>query len=383
MPTDTRSAVAEVIQKLSAEGGADAHVDTDSAPVQDDTPAVAEAAPPAADGDGSPLGDRSASERARDQQGRFAKAEKERKEAAAAAVDPAAPVVDPAKPVVDPALPELKPPQDWRAAAKEKFKTAPREVQEEAIRLYGETRKTLDRAAALEKEIEPWKQATAPYEHIFQRNGIPAAQAVGGLLRSFATLESGPAPARMQVAADIIRTYIGTDEAALTQLGQLLQAGGAAQPRAAAAPVGPDQVAELVRQQLASERAESGRTAAVKAWQEFEPTADLLNEDGVRADLADLAGKWSRENPNQVPSKEVFQKLYDRACSLNEKAAAIVTQRKAAAAAKAKQASTQSAAAGSGLKNEPAGPSGNGVGPAKDTREEVARQFKKAKQARV
>ncbi len=379
MPTDsdTRSAVAEAFAKAAE-------------PVQD-------APEPAGDAAGEVEAtlavepDHAPATAGRDEKGRFAKGGGKEPEAQE---KPSAPAAGPATAgqgaAADggavnaaPALSELKPPQDWRAGAKEEFAKAPRAVQEEAIRLYGETRKTLDRAAALEKEIEPWKAAVAPYEHMLRVAGVPPAQAVGNLLRTYAALQSAPATVRAQIVADLIRNYVGTDEAALTLVGKAIEAGGGAQPRAETAPVGPDQVAEMVRQQIASERATSARDAAVKAWQEFEPSVDLLNEDGVRQDLADLAGRWSRENPGQAPSKEVFQKLYDRACSMNEKAAAILKQRKDAAAAKAKNASTSAgAAAASGVKNEPAGPS-NGADEAKDTREEVERQFKKARQARV
>jgi hypothetical protein len=98
-------------------------------------------------------------------------------------------------------------------------------VQEEAIRLYGETRKTLDRAAALEKEIEPWRAATQPYEHIFA--GAPPHQLIGSLLRSLSVLQTGHPQQRAQVARPIVRDYLGTDDGALTLLANAIHGAGA------------------------------------------------------------------------------------------------------------------------------------------------------------
>src|SRR5436305_107630 len=57
------------------------------------------------------------------------------------AVSVSAPVQGAAPPASKPTPEALKPPQDWRLSAREKWAALPREVQEEALRLHVETKK--------------------------------------------------------------------------------------------------------------------------------------------------------------------------------------------------------------------------------------------------
>lgn len=268
------------------------------------------------------------------------------------------------------AAPELKPPADWRAAAKEKFKDSPREVQEEALRVYAETRKTLDRAAALEKEAGAWKEATGAYGHVFA--GQAPHQVVGNLLRTFAALQGGHPQQRAAVVADIVRTYVGTDEQALRLLAAAIDGQPAAAAHAAPAQqFGPADVEALL------ERREQARArdAAVKTWQEFEATAEFLSEPGFRQRLATELSIAMEMKGGGQPTKGDFQAAYDAACGAHPTVSKIVSQRKEAEAAGKANASTQArTAAAVGIKNEPA-VAGSESGPADTVRDEVKRQY--------
>ena len=75
------------------------------------------------------------------------------------AVSVSAPVQGAAPPASKPTPEALKPPQDWRLSAREKWAALPREVQEEALRLHVETKKTLYRCIS----VAQWSDAAKSF----------------------------------------------------------------------------------------------------------------------------------------------------------------------------------------------------------------------------
>jgi len=314
---------------------------------------------------------------ARDEKGRFSAKAAEAPGEAAKAADPGTPVAQGAAAVaVAPATaaaPELKPPQDWRAEARAEFAKLPRVVQEEALRLHVETKKGLQDLAEARKEAGSWKEATGPYGHVF--GGQPPQQVVGNLLRTFAALQSGHPQQRAAVIADIVRSYIGTDEQAIRILasaldGQPVAPGPSAQPA-----LSHDQIRQLARQEWETAQRGAQSDAAVKTWKDFETAnGEFLNEPGFRQRIA-IELQVAMDSKGGQPTREDIQSAYDAACQTHPGVAKIMNQRKEAEAVGKANASTQTrTAAAIGIKNEPA-VVGSMNEPAKDVREEVTRQY--------
>lgn len=353
-------------------------------------------APEAQDGpEAQPEPETAPAGRDRDEKGRFkASAAEEPSEATPKAKAPASPkagqdavagVAPPSAPAaapVSPALPELKTPADWRAEAREHWPKLPRAAQEEAIRLYGETRKTLDENAALRRDMGGWQQAIAPAEHIFRATGQDPRQGVAQVVQTYAALHTAPPAVRGQIIGQLIRDFVGTDEAALSHVANGIHGGAGGAPAAQPRGVPQGLTAADVDRMLAQRDQQAKTDAAVREWKAFEVTADLLNEDGVRADTADLVGKWLRENPGMGVTREVYQKAYERAVLMNDGSAALWNKRKEAAAAEKASASTRATAAAVGLKSEPAGPGPNDNAPADSLEDEVRRQWNRLSKRR-
>jgi hypothetical protein len=155
-------------------------------------------------------------------------------------------------------------------------------------------------------------------------------------------------------------------------LGQMLD-GAAPAPAAHQQPqaLSQEQIRQLARQEWESAQQEQSREAAVRTWKDFEGTAEFLEEPGFRQRLAVELSLSMREKGDAQPTKEDIQRAYEAAQETHPGVRKIVQQRKEAAAAKARAAAAP--AAGSGVKNEPAVPAGSAK--AKNTREEVERQY--------
>lgn len=383
----TRDAVAAAFDAVAAGGSEE--------PIE---PEVAEEAGPAAE---QPEGESeaAAAARARDDKGRFAKAEKEAADAAkaklvapakpaagakpapgapaqegAAAGAAAAPAGEPA--AAAPGTAALKAPADWRPAAKEEFARLPRVVQEEAIRLHVETKKMLDQSAGARQIAETFQRTVAPYEHMFRAGGKTPIEGVNYLVQTYAQLQTAPLPQRAGIISGMIRDFLGTDEGAFNLLASALE--GKAAPgggQAPAAALRPEQVQQMVRQEAQRLAAESSQQGELKVISDFEATEPEFLKDVVQEIYALVHMEKRQGKPITT---ELLQKAYEKALRMNPETAAILKQRDDAKAATAKAAQVKtSAAAASGVKSEPAGPGGEPK--ALTTRDEVKRQFNKRK----
>lgn len=298
------------------------------------------------------------------------------------AVAPPAPVVAAAPPA--PALEALKPPQDWRAQAKEKWGTLPREVQEEALRLHVETKRTLQEAAELRKGFDPYRQAVAPYEAMIRAENLEPHAAIGILLQREAALRTAPMQTRAQIIAHGIRTFLGTDEQAINLLAQALDSShGQGQRPQAPQQFDPNQLIaqaeQRLMQRLETARNESMTTSAQSELETFANSHEFVNEPDPETGLTlgeDMANLMEAAIGR---GKELsFDDAYKLATKRHSVVSKVIGQREAAKAATAKAATTQAArAASSSIRSEPSGPS-DGASPS-DTRALVKQAYMKQK----
>lgn len=363
------------IEETGAAGAAAGDADDE---VEEPEPVAAEAAEEE-DGEGAADDEEPAGGRKRGPDGKFvAKGSeppaKEQKPGAVPKPGAAAAVVPGAQ---QPAA--LKPPADWRPAAREEFANCPRVVQEESIRLHLEAKKILQDSAQARQLSDSFQRTVQPFEHLFRAAGRSSMDGVGYLLQTYAQLNTAPLPQRAAIVGGMIRDFLGTDENAINVLAAALEGkqapGGGPAPAAA---LRPEQIQQMVRQEAQRMTAESGQQAEMKAINDFEATAPEFLNDLAQEMKAIVAIEKQQGKPITA---ELLKAAYDKALRLNPQTAAILKQRDDAASAKKQQADAQKRkAAASGLKNEPAGP-GGGAAKARTTREEVARQFAKSGQS--
>jgi hypothetical protein len=357
--TQDRSAVlSEAYDRLAAEPAPEVEpVETAPAPAPE-----VEAEEPAAD-------TRTAAERARDEQGRFAKADKKpTAKPAEVKPDPAKPAepvkpaaeVKPLEPKPEPVAP-VKAPQSWKPNEREAFAKAPPEVQQAALRREAEITRTLNETAEARKTVEQVQRTLAPYETIARANGMDTMQYAGSVMQTAAVLHMGSAQQKAALVAQLIGAYgIDVDAVNAVMQGQ--------PPQAHAAPQQPPQdVSRLVQQEFQRRAQAASEAQAAQAWEEFQASSPEFLAD-VKEDM-----RFILEREGAAGRKMTYQQAYDRAVKLNEDVSAILAQRKAAEAAKAQIASTQrTRAAASSVKPTPAA-----AVPAQpaDRREVLSRRF--------
>jgi hypothetical protein len=304
-----------------------------------------------------------AAQRARDEAGRFAKAA----EKAAAQKPPAAPKGDvhgaaqaappagpgkaegaaslpaPSAEPVKPAEPPVKLPSSWKPAAREALAKAPREVQEEALRIDHEVRKVMQEAAPLKQRMAEIERTLQPFEGLARANGMDATAYAGSVLQTAAQLFQGPVQARRAIVAQLIQQAGLAGDEDLAAISQHL-----ANPQAAFRQQPPQQQAPDVRSEIQRVIEEERTQAALQAFQATNP--EFL--DDVWPDMVAVieADKRAGRNPD-------LKRAYDRACRMNEDVAKILEQRKAVETTRTATAATQAAkAAAVSIKSQPAAP---------------------------
>lgn len=276
-----------------------------------------------------------------------------------------------AKPVAVAPPDALKPPADWSPKAIAHWEKIPRDVQEEGLRLHVETKKLLEERATLRRTAEAWQGRLAPYEPIFRTAGVDPGQGVQNVLGIYAQLVTGAPDVRQRVAAELIKQFVGTDEASLRALAAHLEA----QPPAPQA-LRPEQVTDVVRKQFEQRDQQARAQAESAAFQEFEGSKpEFIGRDDVIANMKRFV-MGEKASGGQITAAFLKQ-AYESAVKLSPEAAAILKQRDDAAAAKANAAeAAKKAAAASGIKNEPGGPAAPDVEP-KNTRDQVRAQMQR------
>lgn len=293
-------------------------------------------------------------ERARDEEGKFARAKPDKPAKAAPPAKPAAPTavapLDPAIPPVD-ARPALKPPADWRPAAQAEWGKLPRAVQEEALRLHVETKKTLQERAEARQAADPYLRAVQPYEHMFRAAGKTPAEGVGWLVQSYAALNTAPLPQRAQIIGNLIRDHLGTDDNAISLLAGVLQ-GQPAQAQNAPQAIRPEQIPQMVRAEAVRMEQERQHQGEVKAISDFE-SSDPEFLSAVLPQMKAIVAVAKQEG--QPITLDLLKSAHAQALRLNPETAAILKQRDDAEAAKKRTGDPARRAAAAGLRSEPAG----------------------------
>jgi hypothetical protein len=329
-------------------------------PAEVEIPVEVEAAPEAkAEPEKSPI------DRARDEEGKFAKAEKAKAKVQAKSITPKettgvapeAKVADDAgqeepSPPPDPApvVPTVKAPASWKPQAREAFSKAPPEVQQEVLRRESEISRTMQETAEARKTVESVRQTLAPYESLARSQGMDTMKYAGSVLQTAAALHMGSAQQRSQVIATLIASYgIDVDMVNAAMQGQPMAQGQQQAP--------PVDVEGLVERALQSRMQQANQARAAQAWDTFSATAPEFLET-VSEDMKEILLIAGRQGKNIT-----YEQAYDRACKLNEDVASVLAQRKAAQAARAPGTVTAATrAAASSVRSSPAAPP-NGAHP--------------------
>ena len=252
---------------------------------------------------------------------------------------------------------ELKPPQNWKAAAREEWAKLPRHVQEEAKRVEVEFIRGMRESAQARKFTENFEKTLTPYRAFI--NGEPL-QVVNNLLQTAVALQTAPPADKAQLVAQIIKGY-NVDIETLDKLlaGQAPQEAQTAQARQ------PQQPAQFrdprVDEFLAREAQEKSR-AAQQTVQAFAREAEFLDEpwpgkvrqDGspvlVRDLVANLLDAASRDGID-LSLKEAYAQVVQQHPDVSK----VLRQREEAQrAATAKAATQRVRAASSSVRSQPA-----------------------------
>lgn len=341
----------------------DAFDEIDTAPTEADVPA--EAVPEEPVETAAPEAEVPATDRARDESGKFVP-QKEAKPAAQSKPPPRA--VSPATPpspagqgataVATPpgaataVAPALKAPQSWKPAAREKWASLPPEAQQEVLRREGEVAKALQERADATKGYGAFTEAVRPYEALIRASGQQPHQYVGTLLQTAHSLFYGPANNKPALLADLIMQAGVPPEALDQALVARMTGQRPAQPQAPQQFTDP-RVDQLL-QQLESARTE--RTTAQQA--EATSTADAFAQSheffhDVADDFADILDLWAKRGKTEVTEADL-ERAYEIACQQNESVSTVLAGRKAVVSVQNAQASTARAkAASSSIKSQP------------------------------
>lgn len=290
-------------------------------------------------------------------------------EQAEAATDPKVEAEKP--PEAEKPAASFRAPQSWSPSAREALAKASPEVQQEVLKRERDFAVGIQQHAERAKYADRVQQAIGPVAQHWQAKGIDPLQAIQGLARVDYMLNTGSPQERARLIGHLVRTTLGTDEAAIQLLGQAIDGGGAAQ-----AP-GPQQLdpEALLQQaeQRVMKRLEAGRmqAAQTRAQQSIAKLAELEFFGDVQQDMADILELATRRGQTMTP-----EDAYHRAVALNPELSKIVQQREAAkSAAGSQEAQKRAQAASSSLRSQPGtgpGPAGKALSPAQALRQAAA-----------
>ena len=307
-----------------------------------------------------------ATERPRDEAGRFTKSEKSTVEAkpvrATAATPPpaagkttgtAAPqtaTASVAAPV--PVAPALKPPSYWKATERELWGKTPAEVQQLINRYDREREIALQRATESAKGASTWTEAIRPYEAQIRASGQEPHAYVGNLLQTAHALSYGAPEQKAAVLADIVASF-GVppeilDRALVAKLqGQPMQQ----QAQQFRDPRFDRFLADLEQRKAARDQEQVSE--ATTRMEAFGESHEFYSD--VRDQMADILDVWSKKGMQSVTDADL-ERAYNLACSMDEEVSAAMQQRKQAETLKAQaEATARARQAASGVKPETTG----------------------------
>jgi hypothetical protein len=304
-----------------------------------------------------------AAQRARDETGRFTKAQKEARAASSTKAPEATPGTTtatkapeattqattastaPAAAQAPTSTEALKPPDSWKPAAREAWAKVPAEVQQEVMRREREAKVAIQQHAEKARMADSFQQVVSPYVGFIQAEGGDVLGAVGNLLQTAVALRTAPPAVKGQLLAQMIDQF-GVD---LDHINAAWE--GRPVKDSTSSTFDPRSFAQQVRQEVMRDlQAERQKVYVAKAQQQLEEFQSK-NEffDDVREDVADMLEVASRRG-----LKLSLEDAYNRACAIHPDVSKVLAQRKEAQQANADQASTQqSLRASSSVRSEP------------------------------
>jgi len=260
-----------------------------------------------------------------------------------------------------------KPPQSWKAEAREEWAKVPPKVQQEILRLDQEVLKVMRETAPVKKFQADFQAVAAPYQAIMQAEGASTLKAFEDYLRTSTALRTAPPAHKTRLVEGLIGQFnVPFDAQALVRVikksGVSIEdldsalAGEAPKPGQAQPQFDPsqyrdprvDQVLAQLEEQRSSQAAQVQRATASEIA-DFAKTHEFIGD--VRKDMADFI--------DLAESRGVaisLQEAYDRALQLHPDIVGVLNQRAAVTKVGTVKAATQKAReAASSVKTRPAG----------------------------
>jgi hypothetical protein len=235
---------------------------------------------------------------------------------------------------------DLKPPQSWKPAIREKWLTLPPEVREEIVRREREASVVLNQSAEARRTAEAFSKAIAPYRGAI--TGEPMA-VVGNLLQTAHALQTGSPTSKAALVAQLVKAYavpIDALDAALSGQAPEQRQQEFRDPRL-------DRLLEQAEAQR-QQQATYAQQENAKRVTEFGATREFF--DDVRDTMADIIELRSRQG-----IAVTLEDAYDLALKMHPEIAGVVAQREAAKAAVTQAGATQRVRnASSSVRNEAA-----------------------------
>lgn len=243
---------------------------------------------------------------------------------------------------------EVKAPQSWKPAAREKWAAVPPEVRQEVERREKEMARTLQDTAPARQFYGEMQRLIQPFAGIVHAQGGPF-KAYENFLHHANILQVGTPAQKAGLVAHLVKSFgIGVDALAAALDGQPVPQG-----QQAPSQVDPAALARQVRQEvLADIQRQSAQRLHSQATQEIEEfgSSKEFFED-VREDMADLLESYARRGRALSP-----EEAYSMAVRNHPDVSEVLRQRDEAKAATAKLAATQQQrAAASTIRSKPSG----------------------------
>lgn len=313
-----------------------AAIDTHEAP--EVAPVVVEATPeaPEAPTEGTTEEAAPATDRTRDEKGRFAQrgpdsgkatpsATSQRAETGATPSPPGAetPVSATATPVVQasnattpPPDPELRAPAAWKALSREHWGKVPPEIQRELVKREHEVNTRLQQDAEARNGFQMFQRVVGPYEGLIRARGAEPLAVVDNAVRAYVGLHTSPPQVQAQMVANMVRGLnIPIDVLDAALVGEVSRTPPPQQQ------FDPARFKQELKEDFERERL-VGEVAAWSQGKEF--------IDDVRDTMQGLLMAAAQRGQQMT-----LDQAYERACRADPDIAAVVDQRKAADAAKA------------------------------------------------
>lgn len=252
-------------------------------------------------------------------------------------------------------------PEGWRPTARAAWENLPPEVRREIHRRELDIATGLQGAASARTTAEQFEKVVAPYQPIIDAHGAPdALTAVGGLLKTAATLHQGNAAQKAQQIATLIESY-GVD---VNVLADVIEKGEQQTP--------PNPLEERLNkleqytQQQNQRISQQHLDEADRALAEFAQDRPYYKD--VRTRMADLMETASARNERMT-----LEEAYDIACYASPEVRALKEREQALATKEAEvEAARKAKLAETSLNGSPGGAGANGIAdPSRDLRGDI------------